>query len=79
MILCPWDFPGNNIGVSCHFLLQGIFLALGIKLAAPALQADSLPPHPYKCITSLVLLSQCFTFFTLFQNMVVAKYRGLPW
>ena len=23
--LCPWDFPGKNTGVSCHFLLQGIF------------------------------------------------------
>ena len=22
--LCPWDFPGKNTGVSCHFLLQGI-------------------------------------------------------
>ena len=19
---CPWDFPGNNTGVGCHFLLQ---------------------------------------------------------
>ena len=23
---CPWDFPGKNAGVDCHFLLQGIFL-----------------------------------------------------
>ena len=22
--LCLWDFPGQNIGVGCHFLLQGI-------------------------------------------------------
>ena len=22
---CPWDFPGKNTGVGCHFLLQGIF------------------------------------------------------
>ena len=21
-LLCPWDFPGNNTGVDCHFLLQ---------------------------------------------------------
>ena len=21
----PWDSPGRNIGVGCHFLLQGIF------------------------------------------------------
>ena len=24
--LCPWDFPGENTGVGCHFLLQGNFL-----------------------------------------------------
>ena len=24
--LCPWDSPGKNTGVGCHFLLQGIFL-----------------------------------------------------
>ena len=25
-LLCPWNSPGKNIGVGCHFLLQGIFL-----------------------------------------------------
>ena len=24
-LLCPWNFPGENIGVGCHFLLQGNF------------------------------------------------------
>ena len=28
-ILCQWDFPGRNTGVSCHVLLQGIFLTQG--------------------------------------------------
>ena len=27
--LCPWDFPGKNIGVGCHFLLQGMLLTQG--------------------------------------------------
>ena len=31
-LLCPWNFPGKNIGVSCHFLLQGIFLTQGLTL-----------------------------------------------
>ena len=22
MLLCPWDSPGKNTGVGCHFLLQ---------------------------------------------------------
>ena len=25
-LLHPWDFPGKNTGVDCHFLLQEIFL-----------------------------------------------------
>ena len=28
-LLCPWDSPGKNTGVGCHFLLQGIFPAQG--------------------------------------------------
>ena len=28
-LLGPWDFPGKNTGVGCHFLLQGIFLTQG--------------------------------------------------
>ena len=52
MLLCPWDFPGKNTGVRCHFLLQGIFLTQGSNLGllhsggSPALQADSLSTEP---------------------------------
>ena len=45
-ILCPWDSPGKNTGVSCHFLLQGIFPTEESNRHLPAfaaLQADSLP------------------------------------
>ena len=24
-LLCPWDSPGKNTSMDCHFLLQGIF------------------------------------------------------
>ena len=24
-LLCPWDSPGKNTGMGCHFLFQGIF------------------------------------------------------
>ena len=30
-LLHPWDFPGKNTGVGCHFLLQEIFLTQGLK------------------------------------------------
>ena len=29
--LCPWDYPGKNTGVGCHFLLQGIFPTQGLN------------------------------------------------
>ena len=28
----PWDSPGKNTGVACHFLLQEIFLTQGLNL-----------------------------------------------
>ena len=28
-LFCPWDSPGKNTGVSCHSLLQGLFLTQG--------------------------------------------------
>ena len=28
-LLCPWDFPGKNIRLGYHFLLQGIFPTQG--------------------------------------------------
>ena len=31
-LLYPWDFPGKNTEVGCHFLLQGISLTQGLNL-----------------------------------------------
>ena len=30
-LLCPWDSPGKNTGVSCHALLQEIFPSQGLN------------------------------------------------
>ena len=43
-LLCPWDFPGKNTGVGCHFLLQGmIILTQGSNPHLLHWQAESLP------------------------------------
>ena len=47
-LLYPWDFPGKNTGVGCHFLLQGILLIQGsnphlLSTVSPVLKTDSLP------------------------------------
>ena len=49
----PWGLLGKNTGVSCHFLLQGIFLDL-----SPALATDSFPLSHQG--SSVLLLSQLF-------------------
>ena len=39
-LLCPGDCPGKNIGVRCHFLLQGNFQGIEpVSLSSPALAA----------------------------------------
>ena len=30
-LLCPWKFLGKNIGMGCHFFLQGFFQNQGLK------------------------------------------------
>ena len=42
MFLLAWNFPGKNSGVSCCFLLQGIFPAQGWNLHLLHCQADSI-------------------------------------
>ena len=56
-LLCPWNFPGKNAGVECHFLLQGIFPTQGSNLSLLHLlrwQTDSFPlglPGKPWCLT----------------------------
>ena len=47
-LLHPWNFPGKNIGVGCHFLLQGIFPTQRLNpcVLSPALASGSLPLMP---------------------------------
>ena len=53
-LLCPWDFPGKNTGVGCHFLLQGIFLTQGSNLSLLHYrQTFLLSEPPGKTVTSV--------------------------
>ena len=45
-LLCPWESPGKDTGVGCHFLLQGIFPGPGVEPRPLTLQADSLLTEP---------------------------------
>ena len=65
-LLCPWDFPGKNTGMGCHFLLQGIFPTEGSNPhlhASLALQVDSLLlSHQGFSFFQYVFPNGCFTF-----------------
>ena len=52
-LLCPWDSPGKSTGVSCHFLLQGIFPTQGLN------------PH---LLTSLAVASGFFTTSAIYYS-----------
>ena len=46
-LLYPWEFPGKNPGLGCHFLLQGIFPTQGLNPHLLHWQVGSLPlSHP---------------------------------
>ena len=51
-LLYPWDFPGKNTGVDCHF--QGIFLTQGLNPDLLYWQAGFLttepPGKPLECL-----------------------------
>ena len=42
---CPWDSPGKNIGVSCHFLLQ----CMKVKSESEVAQFCLTPSDPMDC------------------------------
>ena len=45
-LLCPWNFPGKNTGVGCHFLLQGIFPTQGLNPGLLHCRQTTLPSEP---------------------------------
>ena len=83
-LLCPWDPPGKNIGVGCHFPLQGLFLTQGLNPPLLHWQADSMPLAPpgkpcyysgkvkiYSlCVVGTQRVCWSFGFFSFFINYV---------
>ena len=54
--LCPWDSPGKNTGVGCHFLLQGSFLTQGSNLGF--LHCEQVLYHLSYCTTTHIKMSK---------------------
>ena len=59
-LLRPWDFPGKNTGVGCHFLLQASLPELRIKPMSSAFAGRFFatePPWDYIIITLLSVIT----------------------
>ena len=69
-LLCPWNVPGKNTRVGCHFFLEGIFLTQGLNpcllhLLCP--QVDSLPLY-YLGSPKITLENTNFRIFVLLHE-----------
>ena len=73
-LLCPWDFPGKNIGVGCHALLQGVFLTQGLnpRLSSPALAGRFFT-------TSITWEAHLFTLYLTQQAHSGTLAWRIPW
>ena len=56
----PWNFPGKNTGMGCHFLLQGIFPTQGLNSCLLCWQTDSLPLSHWEVFVNIKLLKSYY-------------------
>ena len=84
-LLCPWDFPGRNTRVSCHFFLQRIFPTQGSNphlLYLLHWQAGSLPlappvkPYIYTTPSHILLKKHLYSILEFLRMRNSPSYRG---
>ena len=67
-LFCPWNFPGKNIGLSCHLLIQGIFPTQELNLHLLCLlhwQVESLPLGHLGSPIYMYVYAYFFKFFSI--------------
>ena len=88
--LHPWDFPGKNTGVGCHFLLQEIFPTQGLKPGLPhcrqtlyCLSHQGSPPQSKYSWSlnkmDLYCLESSYMWWLLFFHWVLKYYKIRGW
>ena len=75
-LLCPWDFPGKNTGVSCHFLFQGIFPTQGLNLGLPHCRQTLY--HLSHQGSLCILWDRWYSYYLIFQWMHPRLKEKLP-
>ena len=89
-LLCPWNFPGKNIGLGCRFHLQGIFPIQGSNLRLLCLlcwHVNYLPlsylGSPTKCILisnfQAILWGSYYCFIIIVITIITLFYIWGNW
>ena len=72
----PWDSPGKNTGVGCHFLLQGIFPTQGSNPGLPHCRQTL---YRLSHQIELIFFEQLFLFPEERKNYYLQQARRTPW
>ena len=68
-LLCPWDSPGRNTRMGCHFLLQGIF---------PTQKSNSCHLHWQVGSLPLSHLGRPCIIFHIHNSASIGNYQHFP-
>ena len=82
-LLCPWDSPGKNTRVDCHFLLQRIYPTQGLNTRLICFGRQTLhlwatwgTPKPL-CTVPLIMLVPAF--YLLLRDRRVVRWQVNVW
>ena len=82
-LLCQWNSPDKNMGMGCHFLLQGLFLMQGSNSCLLHWQVDSLPPShqgsPYRCLVNrniCIIMERSSSFYLILEIKKQSHYKN---
>ena len=84
-LICPWDFPGKDTEVGCHFLLQGHLPDPGIKPASSALAGGFFTTEsPGKLTMNFKRLNMrnfiyLWSKWQIFQEKIIDICQALEW
>ena len=79
-LLCPWDSPGKNTGVGCHFLLQQVIIIISnahMKFAQIRYAGSHyIPPTTHKgklfeVMDTLISLNVVITMQYVYQSIML--------
>ena len=70
---CPWDSPGKNTGVACHFLLQ----CMKVKSESEVAQSCPTPRDPTDCKLPGSSVSGIFQARVLEWGAIALEYQQL--